>query len=169
MIYARVRETLRIHERGIKKVPPCWNANRCRVVRPFGLAALEKELGEDLGDLIIRRVQIARAQRIGGFDGGDEGSIFAEIGMEVGSGVVLSDSKDAKVTSALFQKDEWQDLPSLLRIRSTHDGNRCDIAGQSHPGWVRYERYIVHHGIKVKNVNIDDLLDRLCIRGTHAR
>ncbi len=61
MIHAQIHVTLRIHEGGIEIVPPGWNANRGRVVGPFCLATLEEELGKDLGDLIIRRVQIARA------------------------------------------------------------------------------------------------------------
>ncbi len=74
------------------------------------------------------------------------------------------------MASALYtvEEDGRQDLPSFLRIRPTHHRNRCDVAGQSHLSWVRHERDVVRHWVEVKDVYVNDLLDGLGVRGTHA-
>ena len=122
MIHAQIHISLGIHEGGVEIVSPCWNANKCRVVGPFRLATLEEELSKYLRDLIIWRVQIARAEWVSGFDGGDEGcsaAASAKIGLEECRRVVLSDGEDTMPTLAFFHEGQLARLTVLL-VRSFH-------------------------------------------------
>ena len=94
MIDTQVRVCLRVGERGVEVVTPGRDSDGSGVVRPLGLRALEKLLGEDLRDLVVGCVYAVLAERVGGFDGGDEGGVVCEEDGEVGGGVVVADGED---------------------------------------------------------------------------
>lgn len=71
MVHSQAGEGLRVGEACVVVVPPGGDADAGRVVRPFGLRALEDVFGEDLGDLVIRGVKAVLAERVGCFDGSD--------------------------------------------------------------------------------------------------
>ena len=92
---AESRVRLRISEAGVEVVPPSRNAGVSGVVCPFGGCALEVEFGEDLRDLVVWCDESIGAERVGGFDCGDESGVVAEERLEVGCCVVLAHCEDA--------------------------------------------------------------------------
>ena len=95
MEHAEVRVRLRVNETRVEVIAPGGYADGGGRVRPHRLQALEGELGRDLRDLVVDSGDAGAAERVGGFDGGDEGRLVGEVGFEEGGCVVLPDYEDA--------------------------------------------------------------------------